>query len=159
MVHPGEFAFAEGNTVLQTVLGSCVAITFWDPKHRIGAMCHYLLPERPKHAEGKDPGCYADESIRAITGRFRNLGVKPGHLEVRMFGGGNMFPTVPHVNIAAIGDRNIEAGRALLEACGCSIVQVDLAGEVHRKIAFDIHTGKVGIQHGDKLGPSQKVKP
>lgn len=158
-INSGEFAFAEGKAVLETVLGSCVAITFWDSRHRVGAMCHYLLPERPKRSEQKEAGCYADESIQAITGRFRNMGVLPGDLEVRMFGGGNMFPTVLHVNIAPIGDRNIEAGRRLLETCGCALVQVDLAGEVHRKITFDIQTGKVEVQLGDKLGSAQKVKP
>jgi len=157
-LNPGEFAFAEGEAVLQTVLGSCVAITFWNPRRSFGAMCHYILPDRPANSVGKEAGCYADETLGAIAQRFRNLGIQPGDLEVRMFGGGNMFPNLPPSNLPLIGDRNIEAGRLLLETYGFTLTQMDLAGEVHRKVTFELRSGRVHLEHGHKQGPTQKVQ-
>jgi chemotaxis protein CheD len=46
-LHPGEYAFGDAQTRIRTLLGSCVAITFWHPVLKTGAMCHYLLPARP----------------------------------------------------------------------------------------------------------------
>lgn len=43
-LQPGEFHFGGANTRIQTLLGSCVAITLWHPIRRIGGMCHYMLP-------------------------------------------------------------------------------------------------------------------
>lgn len=157
-LNPGEYAFAEGESVLQTLLGSCVAVTFWDPKRRLGAMCHFILPERPKNTQHKDPGCYADEALRAITQRFHNMGIQAENLEVRMFGGGNMFPDLPLTKKVLIGDQNIEAGQVLLEALGFSLSQVDLAGDLHRKITFEVYTGRVLVKLGDKVEPGRKGK-
>lgn len=158
LLSPGEFLFAEGDTILQTTLGSCVAITFWDPRRRFGAMCHYILPVRPASSDHRKPGCYADETIQAIWMRFRNLGVQPESLEVRMFGGGNMFPSLPPVRRPLIGERNIEAGQQLLKAHGFCVQQMDLAGDVHRRITFEIQTGRVRVELGDKLESARGVK-
>jgi hypothetical protein len=43
-LQPGEFYFGDHETRIRTLLGSCVAITMWHPRLRIGGMCHYLLP-------------------------------------------------------------------------------------------------------------------
>ena len=46
-LHPGEFQFTDDpDTRFRTLLGSCVAMTLYHPKRRIGGMSHYLLPTR-----------------------------------------------------------------------------------------------------------------
>ena len=45
-LNPGEYAFGTELDRIRTILGSCVAVTFWHPGLRLGAMCHYLLPAR-----------------------------------------------------------------------------------------------------------------
>ena len=42
---PGQVSFATCPTRLRTLLGSCVAFTFWHPQRRIGGMCHFMLPD------------------------------------------------------------------------------------------------------------------
>ena len=35
----GDFYFGSGHTRVSTLLGSCVSITLWHPRRRIGGMC------------------------------------------------------------------------------------------------------------------------
>ncbi|HJV89202.1 MAG TPA: chemotaxis protein CheD [Holophagaceae bacterium] len=151
--------FAEGATILETLLGSCVAITFWEPRFKVGAMCHYLLPVCPP---GKDPahaGRYADTTLNLLTDGFKVRGIRPEALHVRMFGGGDMFKRTLSLKRRLIGELNIEAGRYLLEELGYTILQEDLAGEVCRKVLFHLPTGDVQVEHGGGLGLSGRIKP
>ena len=59
-LNPGDYAFGDEQVRMRTLLGSCVAVTFWHPKLRVGAMCHYLLPAlgappRPSRREASTP--------------------------------------------------------------------------------------------------------
>lgn len=45
-LQPGEYFVADAGYQIRTMLGSCVSITLWHPKARIGAMSHFLLPSR-----------------------------------------------------------------------------------------------------------------
>src|SRR5262245_20243998 len=52
----GEFYFGGEKTRIRTLLGSCVAITVWHPKLRIGGMSHYMLPRSEERRVGKECG-------------------------------------------------------------------------------------------------------
>lgn len=79
-LQPGEFYFGDRETRLRTILGSCVAITLWHPRLRIGGMCHYLLPmRRGHHDEAELDGRYADDSL---TLRLIKVALSAGHGEV-----------------------------------------------------------------------------
>ena len=151
ILNPGDFAFGGQETLLQTLLGSCVAITFWHPGWRIGAMCHYMLPSRPPNRSGILSGRYAEEALEAIDDRFRALGLAPESIQTRMFGGANMFPGLTGKQ-PSIGDRNIEAGRSLLKSMGFALTQEDLGGCLHRRVSFLVGTGRVEVQYGES-GP------
>ena len=42
-LYPGEYHFATKPTMIHTILGSCVSVTFFDRTHHYGAMCHAVL--------------------------------------------------------------------------------------------------------------------
>lgn len=149
---PGEFAFGDADTLLQTLLGSCIALTFWHPHFRVGAMCHYMLPFRPSHKLVEPSGRYADEALTAIHTRFRNMGLAAPGFEVRMFGGANMFPGLTG-ETPSIGDRNIDAGKELMGELGYRILQEDLGGPLHRRVVFSVGSGRVDVQYGE--GPAR----
>ena len=115
-------------------------------------MCHYMLPTRPLNKPAAPSGRYADDAIRAIAERFRNLGLSPSEVEVRMFGGANLFPGLLGSG-PGVGERNIEAGRALLREFGFTLAQEDLAGILHRRVVFEVGYGRVRVQYGE--GPSK----
>ena len=47
----------------RTLLGSCVSISLWHPRRKIGGMCHYMLPSRGGCEASAPDGRYADEVI------------------------------------------------------------------------------------------------
>lgn len=146
-LHPGEYAFGEERTRLRTLLGSCVAITFWHPGLRIGAMCHYLLPARP--AQNRNPdGAYAEEVIPLIATRFRNQGLRAAEFQVKMFGGSDMFPDLSLDEVLSIGSKNIYVGERLLAEHGFTIAKSDLAGTAQRMVIFELWSGDVWVRQG-----------
>ena len=80
-LQPGEFWFGDRDTRIRTLLGSCVSITMWHPRLRIGGMCHFMLPERGAraHADGLD-GRYAGDAIELFLRELRAAHVEgEGH--------------------------------------------------------------------------------
>jgi chemotaxis protein CheD len=147
-LNPGDYAFGDEQVRLRTILGSCVAVTFWHKTLRIGAMCHYLLPSRAPGQPGPPGGKYASEVIPLIAARFGSLGIQPGDLEVKMFGGSNMFPGLTLGESLSIGTKNIHMGLAILNRSGFNILNYDLAGGTNRTVVFEIWSGEVWVRQG-----------
>jgi chemotaxis protein CheD len=148
-LQPGEFYFGDVNTRLKTLLGSCVAITMWHPGERIGGMCHYLLPTRDKvHSEALD-GRYADEALGLFLIEIARSGLPPQEYEVKIFGGGNMFPDVPSHRKLEVGARNAAHGLRVLNGLGFKIKSNHLKGTGHRNVVFEVWSGDVWVRHSE----------
>jgi len=148
-LHPGDYVFGDERTRIRTLLGSCVAITFWHPALLIGAMCHYLLPTRPTAKAGRD-GSYADEVIKLIADQFRLQGLLPEDFQVKMFGGSDMFPDLSLDEILSIGAKNIYMGERTLANHGFRIAKSDLAGVAQRMVIFELWSGDVWVRQGPR---------
>ncbi|HNX30814.1 MAG TPA: chemotaxis protein CheD [Holophaga sp.] len=155
-LHPGDYAFGDERTRIHTLLGSCVAVTFWHPELRIGAMCHYLLPSRPA-VRDRVEGCYAQEVIPAISDWFLSRGLQPAEFHVKMFGGSNMSPGLSLDDILSIGSKNIYVGERLLGACGFRIAKADLAGVSQRRVIFELWSGDVWVRQGTRLQDGEEA--
>jgi len=149
LLHPGEYTFGDEQSRLRTLLGSCVAITFWHPALRLGAMCHYLLPSRPSAKTSRE-GDYADEVIRIIAQRFQNQGLQPEEFHVKMFGGSNMFPDLSLDEVLSVGSKNIYMGEQILGECRFRVATSDLAGISQRMVIFELWSGDVWVRQGPK---------
>ncbi|WBY00218.1 chemotaxis protein CheD [Ramlibacter tataouinensis] len=147
-LQPGELWFGDEKTRIRTVLGSCVAIVLWHPQRRIGGMCHFMLPSRPRARAGDEPldGRYGDEAMELLLRELRRTGTGPADYQAKLFGGGCMFG--PREGAAAIdvSRRNMEAGRTLLERAGFRLLSHDLGGEGHRNVIFDVWSGDVWLR-------------
>ncbi len=144
-LYPGEWAFAGADVRLATLLGSCVAVVIWHPKRRLGGMCHYLLPTRGQPSKTFDAR-YADEAMALLHTRLLAIGTRPQDYELRLIGGGNMFPSSGRSRHATPGPRNIDAGLALAARYGFRIHAQDLGGAIHRFVRFDIASGHVHVR-------------
>jgi chemotaxis protein CheD len=147
---PGDAYFGEERTRIRTVLGSCIAIVLWHPVLRIGGMCHFVLPARPR-ARGGEPldGRYANEAMQLLLAELRRSRTRPREYRARLFGGGHMFAAMREAGgMAALCERNVEAGRTLLLDAGFGIESEDLGGEGHRQLSFDLWSGDVWLRRG-----------
>ena len=62
-LHPGDWYFGDKHHKVRTLLGSCVSITLWHPKAKLGGMCHYLLARRTDRRSAALSGRYGDEAM------------------------------------------------------------------------------------------------
>ncbi len=144
---PGKFYFAEAPLCIQTLLGSCVAITMWHPQRRIGGMCHYMLPSREVRGHQLN-GKYADETMRMFEQEAQRYNTKLQEYQIKLFGGGSMF-TYPHsqqrhINIAK---NNVAMAHKLLDKYGLQFTAQDLGRSGYRNVIFDLSSGDVWVKH------------
>ena len=94
-LQPGELYLAREPAIIRTILGSCIGITFWSAKLRVGALCHPLLPVCPTDLTAEKRlviGCYyVDFSVRQLAWQFDQLDVSRSELQVEIFGGADMI--------------------------------------------------------------------
>jgi chemotaxis protein CheD len=150
-LNPGELYFTRQPAVISTLLGSCIAITLWHPRWRMGGMCHYLLTDRRqyKRAEAHPPGHYATDAIEYFLQQARSNGCRPREFEVKLFGGGNMFDGIQrHLSSINVAQVNASEGRRLLQENGFSVKAADVGGSRYRKIYFELASGVVWVQYG-----------
>jgi len=152
---PGESYFGDRHTRIRTILGSCVAITLWHPRWLFGGMCHYMLPERARGASDFADGKYADEALHLLLMEIAKANTQVEDYEVKMFGGGDMFPLNVRQTAPNIGLKNVSAGRILIEEHGLNCKAEDLGGVGHRNVIFDVWSGHVWVR---KNGESTAVR-
>lgn len=136
---PGELVVAERPALVSTVLGSCVAVTLFNPRLGVGAICHAMLPL----AAGRDGFKYVDSSLLHMLAHFERLGVSKRELTVKLFGGADMFESGLPAGGGSVGRQNIQAATALLRQEGLPVVAADTGGRQGRKLLFYSHTGEV----------------
>lgn len=151
----GEFYFGGGRTKIRTLLGSCVSITLWQPRLKIGGMCHYLLPRRgaSEAALTAPEGNYAEGAMRMFLREVSQRGTRPEDYVVKLFGGGSMFidANAADSDMAEVSGRNIVAGRELLEHHGFKLAAEHTGGYGSRVLVFELWSGDVWIRRGHAL--------
>lgn len=144
---PGEFRFETGSTRLRTILGSCVAITWWHPLRKIGGMCHFMLPSRLRKSTELD-GKYADEAFELFVRKAKTYQTQPGDYQMKLFGGGEMFPERRRdSSYSDIAGMNVIAARQLAANYHLDLVAHDMGSTGHRNIIFDLWSGHVWVRH------------
>ena len=139
-LNPGEFHFGEGKTRISTLLGSCVSITLWHPRRRIGRMCHYLLTERVRSENAALDGRFGSEAFGLFLRHVDAAGTRPCEYQAKLFGGGNMFTGRPGSRIE-IGPRNVGYGRQWLASRHIAPDAEHVGGSGRRKLHFDLWSG------------------
>ncbi|CAN5761198.1 chemoreceptor glutamine deamidase CheD [soil metagenome] len=158
-LQPGEYFVGEAPHRIRTVLGSCVSVTLWNAARQVGAMSHFLLASRsgmPRTGPSLQSylgaafplghtldARYGDEALQLMLGELARKKVDASQCQAKIFGGGDMFPNQNTSGGLAIGRRNGEAARSLLQRHGIEVISESLFGEGHRQIAFDIASGHV----------------
>lgn len=150
---PGNLYFSEQEHEIQTTLGSCVGITFWHPKLKIGGMCHFVLPKKESVHIGKEepidnedqPGKYADDVFKYFVTKVKALGGKPKDYHCKMFGA--MQPTAP---TSLVAKQNVREAYALAKINGFKISEDLTGGKGFQKIIFNNSTGKIILHREEK---------
>jgi chemotaxis protein CheD len=144
---PGQWYFGATGATVKTLLGSCIAITLWHPAKGLGGMCHFLLPTRPRAADGTLDGRFGDEAVTLMTREIQRSRTRCQDYEVHLYGGADTMPEEAKVKFA-IGERNVEKAWELIDQHGFQLQSVDVGGNEPRHVTIDLSSGQVSLRRG-----------
>jgi chemotaxis protein CheD len=148
---PGEMHIADRPGIVTTVLGSCVAVTMYNSRLKTGAICHSMMPrwmaERDSRGKCDEGFKYVDYSIRYMVDAFRSFGIGPREIEVKLFGGADMFSSDDNdKRYISVGRQNIMEALNVMDENGLALRKRDIGGTQSRKLRFYLHTGSVFLK-------------
>lgn len=136
----GQSLFAAEPSRLITILGSCVAVTLYSPRRRLGMLSHVVLPQSRGGTE--NPAKYADTAIPHMLSTLRSEGIGTSDLIAKLTGGACMFGDG---QFSRIGDNNVQAATDALAAAGIRLAALDTGGKNGRRVSFDLATGQITV--------------
>ena len=144
----GELHFSDKPSSVMTVLGSCLSVSMFHRKSRVGAICHGLLPKCRERAVCSRPCAerakYVECAIEMMVKLFDDNKLKRSEIEVKVFGGADMFSMrLGGKNSISVGRQNIEIAQQTLEKEGMRVIAMDVGGTAGRKLFFNTSTGDV----------------
>ncbi len=126
-------------------LGSCIAITIYEPQLRVGGMIHYMLPNStvaPAKAEAV-PAMFADTGIPMLFKESYKLGCVKPNLIVKVAGGGHLYDDQGVFNI---GKRNYAVLVKIFQKTGVVVAAEDVGGMKSRTVRLSIADGRTTVR-------------
>lgn len=145
-----DMKMLQGEGILITyALGSCIGLCFHDPKLKLGALLHIMLPLNMETGR-THPLKYADTGIRETLKAMEAKGASRARMTVKIAGGAKMFE-VAGGGLGNIGQRNIESVHAILKRENIRLLAENVGGTVARTLLFDVASGQGCIRsYGQK---------
>ena len=141
---PGEYYATSEDTLLVTVLGSCVSACIRDPITGVSGMNHFLLPankeDDPFLSESARYGVYAME---ILINHMLKLGAIRNRLQAKIFGGANVLKGF---RANSVGEQNANFVKDYLDNENIRVVATDLLGVYPRKLYLFPDTGEVKVR-------------
>lgn len=127
----GEFAVGADteSIAFKTLLGSCVAIMFYDDNAGVKGMNHFLLPHSSNSNDDMKYGLY---SVEAMINEMYKMGCKKENMKVKISGGADIMQL--NISTQSIGFRNVEFAKDFCTAEGFRVVSEHTRGEHGRLI-------------------------
>jgi len=129
-------------------LGSCIAVSVWDPLRRIGGLLHFMLPESSMDSQRAmaNPWMFADTGIDGLVKTAAGMGAERKRLVVRLAGGAQVLDPQ---GVFSIGKRNYQAARKALWKLGIFIASEAVGGEVSRTVRLNNQDGRFRVREGN----------
>ena len=157
IVRMAEVKVAKDEYHLVTVgLGSCVGVTLYSPRTKIGGLAHIMLPNssraRLNNGNGNDReylAKYADTSIDLMIDEMKDLGASKPTLVAKIAGGAHMFQCNGNGHLK-IGEENILAVKNKLDDLRIELIAEDTGEDYGRTLEFDVGTGILVVKSARK---------
>lgn len=136
---------ATDEVLLAPSLGSCVAVSLFDPGMLAGGILIFMLP---KMTDVNFPGAdrftymFGDTGVPAFLKAAENFGMERNRLQVALAGGGQMAGQSESFNV---GLRNCRIAKELIRESGLTIQHEQLGGMYNRSMQLEMAKGAVCI--------------
>ena len=127
-------------------LGSCVGIAIRDPMTKVGGLAHVMLPDSTAIRQNNNIYKFADTGIVELVRLMELEGAKKSRMVAKIAGGAQMFSFQNKSDLVRVGDRNVEASKAMLKKLGIPILAEDTGDSYGRTVIFYPETGDYVIR-------------
>jgi len=160
---PGEYYVTTENEGITTMLGSCISACIRDSQIGVGGMNHFMLPETNQHklnagaeAVVGNATRYGNYAMEHLINMILANGGKRKNLEVKVFGGGKIIPT-----LGDVGLNNVNFVLEYIDTEALKLISQDLGDIYPRKVIYFPHTGKVKMKkikdlHNETIASREK---
>lgn len=162
-IHPGEYYVTKENELITTVLGSCISACIRDKETGVGGMNHFMLPETSEQQLSDSEKSVVGNATRYGNYAMEHLindilahGGRRNNLEVKLFGGGKIIPT-----LGDVGLNNINFVLDYIKTEQLNLIAENLGDIYPRKVIFFPLTGKVRMKkikdlHNETIASREK---
>lgn len=153
----GEYQVSsDPDSVISTLLGSCVAACMYDPVMRVGGMNHFLLPGEVGGGRSNQAESYGVHLMELLVNGLLKLGASRQNLQAKLFGGANTIR-----GLGEIGTTNARFARDFLNREHIACVGGSLGGERGRRVQFWPSSGKAMqmLVAGEEVARIEAVAP
>ncbi len=131
--------------VLTTVLGSCIGLCLYSPRHQAGGLLHLMMPTakdaiaQPGFKKAKYADTGVPELVRILKATY---GIAPSEIVAKMFGGAKVLKDVER----NLGGENADIVKALLKEYGIALKSGQVGGTKGYRIKLFLDSGNVQCQ-------------
>ena len=129
------------DNLVASAIGSCLMISLYDPKRKIGALAHTMLARQTTNEEGRDTK-YVPCAIEEMLERMLALGARREDLEAKLAGGANMFTAFD----TDIGKENVLSAKEKLRKEGIKLMGESVGGSIGISVEFSAASGVLTVK-------------
>jgi chemotaxis protein CheD len=129
------------DSIISYGLGSCVGIALYDPQTKVGGLAHIMLPDSTQARATDNTAKFADTALPVLLDQVLALGGSRNRLTAKIAGGSQMFSFAQATDVMRIGDRNVEAVKAVLKSLSIRLVAEDVGGNYGRTVELLLDSG------------------
>jgi chemotaxis protein CheD len=148
----GQWWMASGPHRVSVLTGASLAVVWWSPSMRLGAVCHCACPQRPaEDAEAPPPRDVAHvvpEALDTVVRCLVDQGCAMDDLELTVVGGAS-------AGADSLGADNVASALNWMADHGLRPRQMDVGGRVLRRLTVNLGDGSLSVAHGARLNPSE----
>lgn len=133
--------------IIQTILGSCIAVCLFDERNQIGGMNHFMLPFW--NGDGLASPKFGNIAIDRLLQSMLKKGAQMNYIKAKIFGGGAVINY--QSDKVQIGERNIIVAETAMAELNIPIVNKSVGGKLGRKILFNTKTGVVKMKYINRI--------
>ncbi|MGN0161279.1 MAG: chemotaxis protein CheD [Lachnospiraceae bacterium] len=128
-------------------LGSCVGIALYDSMTKVSGLAHIMLPDSTQIKNNTNIAKFADTGIEELIHQMVMAGAVKTHLTAKIAGGAQMFAMKSsNSDFMRVGERNVEAVKAVLAKQGIRIIAEDTGANYGRTVELDSANGDYYIK-------------
>jgi chemotaxis protein CheD len=130
----------QAETLVTYALGSCLGVSAWDRRAKVGGLLHYMLPSSNVNADKAQqvPAMFGDTALPLFFQRLFDLGAQKRSLVLKLAGGA----AINGPDSFEIGKRNLLLARRWLWKNDLAPVAEAVEGHVGRTLRLEVGTGR-----------------